>query len=117
MTDTKRETEKDADPKFIKTFSILTWIKYFLGPFILGVAICGGIWIATDNMMYRLGGLFILISGIIVGVVFANTISSEIGTLEFDSELLRAKDWEKMGDKLKESKEENHEKYKPKKDV
>ena len=94
---------------FDKTVDTIGWIKIFLAPFFLGLFIGGCMFIFSDNIWVKLGGLFVFILGIFAGVGLANYTKESVGTQEAIQQLNATPDWDNLTKDMRDK--EDHERY------
>lgn len=80
---------------FDKIFDSIAWIKIFISPFLVGAISGTLLWMAGEDMMFKLASVACFSLGTVLGVFFAEKIRKKTGTQEFDARIYRTPETEK----------------------
>lgn len=77
-----------------KAFDKIAWIKIFLSPFCVGLIACAVLWFSNESFLIKSGAVGLLISGIVLGILFAEKARKKYGTQEFMSKIYHKKEFD-----------------------
>jgi hypothetical protein len=78
--------------KLIETYS---WIKIFLSLLIISLVLAFLSWLNTSHFVFQVAAVFLVISGIGLGIYFADKVRLLKGTHLFMSEICRSENFDK----------------------
>ena len=83
---------------FDKIFDSIAWIKIFISPFLVGAIAGTLVWMAGEDMMFKLASVACFSLGTVLGVFFAEKARKKYGTQEFMSKIYSKPEPEKDRD-------------------